>query len=352
MQPVYLGIDVGNTFSTFVALNEEQQPVYLERIKTFDERAWLELLGLFEGCQIYAAFEIGTHYGWMYDLLAKLCVRVDVVNAQAFAIISKSTKKTDQIDAEKLALGAWRGDLPTVTVPEERIRQDRRLVSQMHHHSKALARVKNLIRSILLRARLECPQRCLTSRKAMEWLKNNAMQKLEAQEQFFLQQELEQLELLTKQYRQLAARAPERVAAYGAEAELARSIPGFGQLVTLAILSAIAGVGRFRTPDELASYFGLCGEVAQSGDSLYLGHATRRGSASARWLLCQAITHLIRTDPKAKKRYEKLRRKKKAKVARLAMMRWLVTVLWRMLTNKEKYRLNGKKGQYLKRKAA
>ena len=33
-------------------------------------------------------------------------------------------------------------------------------------------------------------------------------------------------------------------------------------------------------------------------------------------------------------------------------VRWVTTVLWRMLTNKEKYRLDGVPGCYLKRKKA
>jgi len=350
MEQVYLGIDVGNSFSTVVALNEEQEPTYMEQIPTLDVAKWIELVGLFEGCEIHAAFEIGTHYGWLSELLNKYCVRVEVVNAEAFAVISKSTKKTDSIDAVKLAQGLWRGDLPTVTVPNERIRQDRRLVAHMHHHSNNISRAKILIRSILLRARLECPHTNVMGAAAQEWLTTFAMPKLEAQEQMFLRMLMEQLTLLLKQSSEMNAGVPARMEAYP-EAPIVQSIPGFGPLVSLALLSIIAGIGRFKTPGELASYLGLCGSVDQSGQSLRQGSITRRGSSHVRWLLAQAITHLIRKDPKAKRRYEKLRRKKKAKVARVAMMRWLVTVLWRMLNNQEKYRLDGKKGNYFKRKS-
>lgn len=349
MEQVYLGIDVGNSFSTVVALNEEQEPTYTEQIQTLDTAKWVQLLELFEGCEIHAAFEIGTHYGWLSELLKKYCVQVEVVNAEAFAVISKSTKKTDSIDAVKLAQGLWRDDLPTVTVPDERIRQDRRLTAHLHHHSKSISRAKILIYSILLRARLTCPHTNVMGKAGQEWLTTVAMPKLEAQEQMFLRMLIEQLTLLLKQSDEMSATVPARVAAYP-EAEIAQSVPGFGPLVTLAVLSAIAGIGRFRTPGELASYLGLCGSIEQSGKSLRLGSITKRGNSHARWLLGQAITHLIKKDPKARKRYLKLRRKKKAKVARVAMMRWLVTVLWRMLNNQEKYRLDGKKGNHFKRK--
>jgi transposase len=186
---------------------------------------------------------------------------------------------------------------------------------------------------------------------AQKWLKEEAIGKLDEQEQIFMNQFLEQFKLLRQQQRDLLARAAERVDGYGEEAEIAQSIPGFGKLVTLAILSAVAGVARFETPDQLAAYLGVCGTVEQSGDYLRLGSITRRGNKHARWLLGQAVTNLIKKDPKARKRYMKLRRKKAAKVVRVALMRWIVTVLWRMLTNKEKYRLNGLRGSYLMRKA-
>ena len=166
-----------------------------------------------------------------------------------------------------------------------------------------------------------------------------------------MEQLLEQLELLFRQGKQLVALTPERLKRYG-DAPIAQSVPGFGYLVTLAFLSAVAGIKRFDTPEQLAQYFGLCGKVDQSGPRLVLGGITRRGSKHVRWLLGQAVGHLIRKDPKARRRYLKLRRKKKEKVARVAVMRWLVTVLWRMLNNQEKYRLNGKAGNHLNRKAA
>jgi hypothetical protein len=46
----------------------------------------------------------------------------------------------------------------------------------------------------------------------------------------------------------------------------------------------------------------------------------------------------------------KLRRKKRPKIARVALMRWMSTVLWRMLKNREEYRINGVAGAYRRKK--
>src|SRR3990170_444138 len=257
MRNLYLGIDVGKKFCWICVLNEEYECVYFERVATLQEAAWREMLGLFEGHEVHAAFETGAHYEWMFDLLSACCAKVEVVNTARFALISQSQKKTDKVDAEKLAQGLWRGDLPLVYVPEKWVRKDRRLVAHIHALTQSLTSV-----------------------------------------------------------------------------------------------SAIGTITRFATPDELSSYFGLCGKVEQSGDRLRLGQITKRGNKHVRWLLGQAITHLIRRDPKARRKYLKWRRKKKAKVARVALMRWVTTVLWRMLTHKEKYRLSGVPGCHFKRKNA
>ena len=48
---------------------------------------------------------------WLYDLLKEYCGEVVVIDPAQFAIISKSQRKTDKIDAQKLAEGLRRGDL-------------------------------------------------------------------------------------------------------------------------------------------------------------------------------------------------------------------------------------------------
>jgi len=337
---VYIGIDVGKKFCHVCVLDAEGECVYVEIVPTLERGAWRRLLELFQDCSVYAAFEVGAHYDWMYDLLLERCVEVTVV-----APIQKAKKKTDRLDAAKLARDLWRGDLESIFVPPPWMRKDRRLVARLHALSSQIAMTKTNLRDMLFTARLTCARTDLGSAKAIAWLRENALPKLEDQERLLMEQLLQQLELFQKQYALLYTRAAERVGTY-AEAKIARSIPGFGPLVTLATLSAMGTVLRFETPDQLASYFGLCGKIDQSGDRLIIGSITRSGNRHVRWLLGQAVTHLIRCDPKARRRYLKLRRKKKAKVARVALMRWVATVLWRMLKNNECYRINGVVGKY------
>jgi len=158
MRNLYMGIDVGKKFCWICVLNEEYECVYFERVATLQEAAWREMLGLFEGHEVHAAFEIGAHYEWMFDLLSACCAKVEVVNTARFALISQSQKKTDKVDAEKLAQGLWRGDLPLVYVPEKWVRKDRRLVAHIHALTQSLTSVKAPSERLrALQRRMNCP---------------------------------------------------------------------------------------------------------------------------------------------------------------------------------------------------
>jgi len=347
MVQVYIGIDVGKNFSAVCVLDHNGVEIFVDRIVTLQKDTWLKFLQRFKGSAIHAAFEVGAHYDWMYDLLRAHCQEVVVIAPND----KKPRKKTDRIDAARLARDLRRGDLTGIFVPPAHMRKDRRLVARLHSLSSQISRTKIIIRDILYTARLTCPHSDLSGAKAQFWLKEIALPQLEEQERLFLQQLLEQLKLFETHYNMLYVRAKQHLENYG-DVKLARSIPGFGPLVTLAVLCAMGRIGRFETPDQFACYFGLCGRVDQSGDRFQIFGITRRGNHHVRWLLGQAVTHLIRVDPKAQRRYKKLRRKKKAKVARVALMRWITTILWRMLNANEPYRINGKKGNYRMKTAA
>jgi transposase len=338
MQKLSLGIDWGTQFSQLFGLGDGGEIVVDERVRTLDERAWRALLERLRsaGHVIHAAFEIGAHYDWLYDLLTEYCAEVTVIEPSHFAVISKSQRKTDKIDAQKIAEGIRRGDLPDVYVPAKEIRADRRLVAYIHWHSQEATSVKGKLRSLLLAQRLECPYSNVGGSKARAWLLEQSS-KMDALGQLMLTQLLAQLDLLVTQRKTLDALVKERVKSYP-QAEVLDSVPGLGALGILAILSSIADIGRFERPDKLASYFGVCGSIHQSGKSLFNGPLTKRGNVHVRWLLSQSLQHVHKKDPRAKKRYEKLRRKKPRGVARAAQVRWLTNILWYVLTRNEAYR--------------
>lgn len=339
MDILYVGVDVGNKNSQIFGFTERGE-VEEERIPTLSEWGWRDLFGKWaKRFEVRACFEAGAHYEWMYDLLCEYCKQVVVVDPGSFHLISKSHRKTDKIDAQKLAEGLRRGDLPEVYVPEKRVRADRRLTHFIRWHSRKLGGIKGRLRSLLLTYRLACPFKNVLGKKAQAWLQKEAWTKLDEQGQILLKILLEEARQAERHHKELSALLPARVKAYGEEAKIVDSIPGFGPLVTLAIVSAIGSISRFKTPGELASYFGVCGRVHQSGETLKLGALTKRGNKTVRWLLSQTLMHLHKKDPKARMRYQKLKRKKPKGVARGAQVRWITNVIWHLLTERQEYRI-------------
>jgi len=337
MQHLYLGIDWGKKFSQVFGFDEDGVIVVEERVPTLSLSAWDALLGRLQCYRVQAGFEVGAHYDWMFDLLKAHGAEVFVIEPAQFAIISKSQRKTDKIDAQKIAEGVRRGDLPLVHVPDAQTRADRRLVAFTHWHSQQSTRLKGKLRSLLLGQRIELACSNITGVKARQWLERDVAPRLSEQEQMFMRHLLVQAELAQRQRKELDALVAARAQTY-AQAPIVDSIPGIAELGVLALLSSIAGIARFERPEQLASYFGTCGSVHQSGQRLYLGSITRRGNVHVRWLLSQALQHLHRKDARARKRYLKLKRKKPRGVARAAQVRWLTQIIWHLLTKNQPYR--------------
>lgn len=344
MKKLIMGIDVGHTFCTIFALSDVGEIVLDSiRVETFEEARWRELMSdLAKAYEIRACFEVGPHYEWLYDLLMEYCLDVEVINPADFAVICRSQRKTDKIDAQKLAEGLRRGDLPSVYVPDKAVRQDRRLVSFVHKHSQDMSKIKGRIRALLTPFRLKCPYKDILGKKSREWLANEVLGQLRGQEKLLLKMLLDQADLLVNQRAELDQLVRERVAGYE-DAQYVSTIPGFGPLTTLAVISAIDDVSRFDEPGRLAGYFGVCGSVYQSGQASFMGSMTKRGNVHVRWLLSQTLSHLHRKDPKARRRYQRLRRGKPTGVARGAQMRWLTEIIWWLLKKREAYRIKTQK---------
>ena len=337
-----MGIDVGQRQSVIFALSSAGEIVIeSQKIETFDDQAWRTLLeSLADRFSLRACFEVGPHYEWLYDLLMEYCQEVEVVNASDFAVISRSQKKTDKIDAQKLAEGLYRGDLPSIYVPDQAVRADRRLVAFVHYLSQEIGRIKGRIRALLTPHRLRCAAGDVLGRGGREWLENEALPRLELQEKMFLRMLPAQADLLLEQRAELDRRVAARASEYKGSRYL-RRIPGCGPLTTLAVVSSVDDVSRFDRPGQLSSYFGVCGSIRQSGQVRWMGAMTKRGNVHVRWLLSQSLRHLHRKDPKAAKRYRRLKRGKPVGVCRGAQMRWLTAIIWRLLTNEEMYRIGG-----------
>lgn len=346
MSILYVGVDVGNMNSQVFGFTEDGEVVIERRLQTLCENSWVRLFEtLSKGYEVCVAYEVGPHYEWMHGLFERFCSEVVLVNPADFGVISKSQKKTDRHDAQKLAEGLRRGDLPEVYAPPAQPRADRRLVSFVHWHSRREGSAKTRLRGLLLTYRLRCPHSDIGSPKARRWFEEVAQGQMDEQGWCVAQMLLDELALIEKQRAQLDKEVTKRLGHYGRQAEVLQSVPGFGPLTVLALASMIVDIRRFGSAKELSAYFGACGKVYQSGKTLRLGPVTKRGNKTVRWLLSQALCSLHRVDARARKRYLRLKRRKHNGVARSAQVNWLVRLVYYLLLTETTYRRPDRKSK-------
>jgi len=133
--------------------------------------------------------------------------------------------------------------------------------------------------------------------------------------------------------------------------ELITSIPGIGITTANQILSEIPEINYFATQKQFSSFTGLVPSVSQSAEVTYIGSITKRGSPHLRSALFQSakIASMKKESPigiKFQRIYNR-KGKGKAKIAWVAIARHIATLIWCILTRKEKYKAeNYKKKEY------
>jgi transposase len=152
---------------------------------------------------------------------------------------------------------------------------------------------------------------------------------------------LAQWELWERQLAELQERIEERQRRH-ATAPIVATLFGAGAYSSLAVASRIGPIERFRRPGSLANFWGLTPGCRNSGEATdRLGSITKQGSATARFMLAQLVLHVLRRDPAMKAWYGRIKRRRGAKIARVAVMRRLATMIWHMVKYHEPYVTGG-----------
>lgn len=130
----------------------------------------------------------------------------------------------------------------------------------------------------------------------------------------------------------------EKNAVLSDDATILMSIPGISFFSSLLITSEIGDYKRFSSSKKLCSFAGLVPSVYASGGKTRLGRITKLGSANLRFVLLQAVPHVVKKSNRLGRLYHKVRRKHGEKVARIAVARRLLAVMLTMLKTRSKFK--------------
>lgn len=284
---------------------------------------------------------------WLLKLLAKYgCREVIVIQPE-----KQSKRKTDRRDANALGEMLWVNrqrllagkpvqGLRRVQLPNARDAEDRQVTAVRMRLGRCRTRTINRIKGLLRKHNLqqECPTKGIKPQKARKWLAQVSLGPIDRLE---LDQLLAQWKLWDEQIEKVEAEIAVRQAQNKTAAVVA-TIPGCGAYSSLALASRIGDPGRFPRGGSLANYWGVTPGCRNSGETTdRLGSITKQGSAMARFILGQVIRHVLRRDAWMKAWFGRIKRRRGAKIARVAAIRRLTTIIHWMVKHQQAYTAGG-----------
>lgn len=281
-------------------------------------------------------FEASTGYGRAFEELAKVACTVKVAHPGHLRLIFRAKKKTDRVDAEKLAKLLFLGEVPEIHVPRRDVRAWRSLINYRHRLIGSRTRTKNAIRAQL--RELGCAPPCrLWTKRGVSWLAELEIDDAtDTLRRDVLLDELAHKEALIRR----VERELDRRARAHPGVALLMTVPGIGIRTAEALVAWIDRPARFSNARSVASYFGLVPSQDQSAETNRMGHVTRQGPACVRRLLVEAAWQAIRRSPEIRAFFERVARgdPDRRKIAIVATANHLARVAGAMLLTGELWR--------------
>ena len=286
----------------------------------------------------HVVLEVCTQAGWVHDLVTAFGATSHVANPNHEGWRWRNVKrKTDRLDASKLAGMLAMRQLPEVYMPSRRVREQRALINYRQQLVARRTRIKNTVHSLLLRRGMVHPRgRHGWTRKARAQLAELVRPWDEVgQEDLWraeLGEELEALEQIEQRLRRVEGKLDE-LAGDDERVKRLETIPCVGPRTAELLVAVIDDPHRFRNGKEVGSYVGLVPRQYQSGQMDRSGHISKQGHRELRSLLVEVSWLALRYNPHLRSVFERICRgtRSRRKIAIVAVARKLLIIAWAML---------------------
>lgn len=332
---VHIGLDMHKRFSEVAVLDDAGAVVDRCRLDHEDQERMRQYFELFEGAGT-VTLEATRNWYWLYELLESCGLDVRLAHPLKVRLIAEARVKTDAIDARVLAQLERTGFLPEAYIPPREIRDARELLRYRLSLVWQRTGLKNRVHALLDKLGIGHHFTDLFGTAGRRFLETV---ELRAVYRETLDGYLAAIAYLDEAVKRVTRGMRKRLQA-DSRAELLLTIPGVGHLTAYLLLCEIGDVGRFSSAKRLCGYSGLVPRTYQSGERCWQGEITRQGNRYLRWAMVEVAYAATAKDASLAAFYSRLRLKKGAARARVAVARKLLVAVYHVLSRNEPYRYN------------
>ena len=321
--PYYVGLDVHKKTVACCVKTAEGRIVQEETVKSTrkDLVAWAQSLDR----PWVGAMEATLFTGWIYDTLAPHARSLRVGHPAMMRAIAASKKKSDRLDAGKIADLVRCDLLPECYMAPRELRDLRRELRWRNFLVSVATRLKNKSAGLLMECGVEYNKKRLHGKKYFESLVGNLTDVPPSLERMLRFDRATQ-ELFTRTQKRLLGRL-ESDARLRERVGLLQTIRGVGQALALTWVLEVGDPQRFRSNRRAVSYCGLCSALSQSGGKTFRGPISKQRNKNLQVMLIEAAKIAPRWNPQLKAVHALEAARSNRNRATLAVARKLVAYL-------------------------
>jgi len=316
-----IGCDVHTRFQVIAMVDTTTGEMVTRRLEHENGEARKFYGGLREKARV--GIEATGCTQWLERMLAELRHELWVGDPAEIRARVVRRQKTDTRDAEHILDLLLSNRFPRIWVPSV---EERDVRQRLRHRDKLVqmrTSVKNQLHYLAMSQGI-CRKRKLWSERGRQELEGLALgpwASRRRQELLELLDRLEpRIEELDKAVKEEAERRPEAVRRMQQK--------GVGPVTALAFVLTLGPVERFANSRKVVSYLGLNPSEDSTGGRQRLGHISKQGNQMLRWLLVEAGQRASQHDAELRRRYQRLKFRRGANVAKVAMARRLAVLLY------------------------
>jgi transposase len=332
----YLGIDLhSNNFTCCFIYTDGRK----EKISFTFSKDSLEKFYTMLDLDTYVMVEASTNTFKFVELIRDRVKVTYVANTHKLKLISMVKKKTDKVDAEKLAIflkmQITSGEelIKPVYIPEQTIQDLRSLFTTYKLIRRQIGSLKNRIHSILKQNLFPFTKEYIFGKKNREIIKNICTIEIPRYQINFL---FDQMEVMEENIIQIENKIMRLGSVYYKEIDILCSMKGISVITAIAIISDIATIDRFPNSKHFSSYLRSAPSVDSSNETVKITSTNKYSRKLSVTFLTQSLNHFRDSNPVHKKWYEKKVTAKNRGKLRMALCRRVFTEIYQML----------KKGEY------